>query len=207
MYLDKDLQAYLDDLASAKSTPGGGSAAALSGAMGSALACMVARLTLGKANYADVQPEIETLVQRGETLRTRFQQLMQEDIEAYGRLSASFKLPRETTEQKAERTRAIQQGLAAAALVPLEMVELAAELVQCCQRIAVIGNANVISDIAVAVTMASSAGMGASWMVRVNLRAMKDLDLASSLGERLSAALDIISTGSQQVINVVGERA
>src|SRR5437588_3250347 len=91
MYLDKPLHYYLDELASAQSTPGGGSASALSGAMGSALASMVARLTLGKASYADVQPEIETLLQQSEKLRERFQQLMQEDIEAYARLSASFK--------------------------------------------------------------------------------------------------------------------
>src|SRR5438067_11583477 len=94
MYLEQTLQHYLDDLASAQPTPGGGSAAALSGAMGAALASMVSRLTLGKADYADVQAEIETLVQQTEQLRTRFQQLIQEDIAAYGKLSASFKLPR-----------------------------------------------------------------------------------------------------------------
>src|SRR5258708_12167549 len=93
MYLDQPLKIYLDDLASAKPTPGGGSATALSCAMGAALASMVARLTLGKAEYAGVQQEIESLVQRVESLRERFQQLIQEDIDAYGHLSASFKIP------------------------------------------------------------------------------------------------------------------
>src|SRR3989442_8064295 len=91
MYLDKPLQYYLDELASAKSTPGGGSAAALSGGMGAALASMVARLTLGKSDYADVQPEIQELLQQTEKLRERFQLLIQEDIDAFGRLSATFK--------------------------------------------------------------------------------------------------------------------
>ena len=207
MYLEKHLQDYLDDLASSKSTPGGGSAAALSGAMGAALACMVARLTLGKADYADVQQEIETLVQNAEKLRTRFQQLMQEDIEAYGRLSACFKMPRETSEQRTARTKAIQERLVEAALVPLEMAECAAQLVQYCQRIAEIGNANVLSDIATGAMLASSAGTGASWMVRTNLRAMKDLELVNTLSERLSVALDTISASSQRVISIVGERA
>src|SRR2546425_13325645 len=85
MYLDQPLEHYLDDLASAKATPGGGSAAALSGVMGAGLASMVARLTLGKAEYSDVQQEIEELLQRSEKLRMRFQQLIQEDIDAYGR--------------------------------------------------------------------------------------------------------------------------
>src|SRR5713226_2318816 len=107
MYLDKPLQHYLDELASAKATPGGGSASALSGAMGAALVCMVARLTLGKAKYADVQPEVEELLQQTEKLRERFQQLMQEDIDAYGRLSASFKMAHNTPEETSARGKAI----------------------------------------------------------------------------------------------------
>src|SRR2546421_3555264 len=103
MYLDKPLLYYLDELASAKSTPGGGSAAALSGALGAALASMVARLTLGKANYANVQPAIQELLEQTEQLRIRFQQLMQEDSDAYGRLSACFQMPRTTDEERAAR--------------------------------------------------------------------------------------------------------
>lgn len=207
MYLNKPLQEYLDDLASSKSTPGGGSAAALSGAMGAALACMVARLTLSKADYAPVHQEMEAILQETEKLRARFQQLTQEDIDAYGRLSACFKMPRATVEEKAARTKAIQEQLHEAALVPLEMVECAAALVQYCRRIAAIGNANVLSDIAAGAMLASSAGMGASWMVRTNLRSMKNLELVGVLNERLSGALDSISVGSQQVISKVGERA
>lgn len=207
MYLDKPLQEYLDDLASSKSTPGGGSTAALSGAMGSALACMVARLTLSKADYADVHADIETILTQTEQLRTRFQELIQADIDAYGKLSASFKLPRATAEEKVARTQAIQAGLVDAALVPLEMAERAAELVQHCQRIAEIGNKNVLSDIATASMMASGAGTGAAWMVRTNLNAMKDAERINELNSRLNAALDTISAGSQRVVAIVGERA
>ncbi len=207
MYLDKPLQNYLDELASAQPTPGGGSAAALSGAMAAGLACMVAQLTLGKADYAAVQQEIEELVQQTETLRVRFQQLMQEDIEAYGRLSATFSLPRTTSEEKATRTKAIQAQLVEAALVPLEVVERTAELVLHLLRIAEIGNAKVLSDIATGTALASGAGTGASWMVLVNLRTMKDLEKVNELSNRLNAALDTIAAYSQQVINKVGERA
>src|SRR5947209_10850516 len=135
MYLDQPLQHYLDDLASSQATPGGGSASALTGAMGAALASMVARLTLNKSGYADVQQEIEELLQQTERLRVRFQQLMQEDIDAYGRLSECFKMPRATSEERAARSVAIQARLVDAALVPLEMVECSAELVRYCQRI------------------------------------------------------------------------
>jgi formiminotetrahydrofolate cyclodeaminase len=175
--------------------------------MGAALACMVARLTLGKAGYAEVQQEVTELLQQAEKLRVRFQQLMQADIEAYGRLSASFKLPRNTDEERTARTKVIQDRLVEAALVPLEMTECSAELVQCCQRLADIGNINVLSDIATGTMLASSAGTGASWMVRTNLRVLKNLELVNELTDRLGAALDLISTGSQQVISRVGARA
>ena len=104
MYIDTPLQNYLDDLASSQPTPGGGSASALTGAIGAGLATMVARLTLGKAEYADVQQEIESLIEQTEQLRTRFQQLVQEDIDVYGQLSACFKMPRTTDEERAART-------------------------------------------------------------------------------------------------------
>jgi formiminotetrahydrofolate cyclodeaminase len=100
MYIDETLQRYLDDLASAQPTPGGGSTAALSGAMGAALASMVCRITLGKEKSSAERQEIEELLNSTEYLRIRFQQLIQEDIEAYGYLSASYKLPRETSEER-----------------------------------------------------------------------------------------------------------
>lgn len=206
MSIDQSLQSYLDELASANSTPGGGSAAALSGAMGAALASMVARLTVGKANYADVQSAIQELLQQTEQLRERFQELMQEDKEVYGRLSACFKLPRNTDEEQATRTQAIQARLGDAARVPLEVVECAASLMQCCRRIAEIGNTSVLSDVATGAMLASSGGSGAAWMVRVNLQAMKDQELVSTLNIRLSAALNELSEGSVQVTSVVGER-
>lgn len=207
MYFDKPLQYYLDELAAGKSTPGGGSAAALNGAMGAALASMVARFTLGKAEYADVQPEIEEILQQTEKLRERFQQLMQADIDAYGRLSTSYKMPRTTPEEQNARSKAIQAQLVEAALVPLEMAEAAAKLVQYCRRIAEIGNTNVLSDIATGGLLASSAGAGAAWIVRANLRSMKDLELVGVLSDRLNRALDEIAVCSQQITNIVGSRA
>ena len=207
MYLETSLLQYLDDLASSQPTPGGGSAAALSGAMGAGLASMVARLTLDKKGYEDVQSEIESLIVETEQLRTRFQQLMQEDIEAYGRLSECFKMPRSNDEERQARSQAIQTRLTEAALVPLEVAESASQLVRHCQRIAEIGNTKVLSDIATGTMLASSAGTGASWMVRTNLMAMKDEEQVLALSDRLNAALETIATHSQRVIELVGEKA
>jgi len=207
MYIEETLQRYLDDLASAQPTPGGGSTAALSGAMGAALASMVCRFTMGKEAYANVQQEMEELLRKTEYLRNRFQQLMQEDIKAYRRLSAIYKLPRETSEERKYRTDVIQKQLVEAALVPLEVAECAAELILCCQRIAEIGITTVLSDVATGAILASSAGEGAALMVRINLRTMKNDKLVVELGDRLNTALAIIAQGIQRVTNIVGGRA
>jgi methenyltetrahydrofolate cyclohydrolase len=204
--IDQKLGDYLDELASVQPTPGGGSAAALSGAMGAALASMVCRLTLGKEAYAGVQHEIEELLRQTEHLRLRLQQLMQEDIEAYGRLSASYKLSHETSEEQAARSAAIQERLVGAVLVPLEVAERAAELIQCCQRIAEIGNAHVLSDDAAAAILAYGAAESAALLVRINLRSMKNNTLVAELGERLSRALVLISEGRLRVMATVGSR-
>ena len=207
MYIEEKLYRYLDDLASAQPTPGGGSTAALSGAMGAALASMVCLITMGKEAYADMQQEIEELLRRTEYLRNRFQQLMQEDIEAYGRLATCYKLPRETSEERKYRTDMIQKQLVEAALVPLEVAECAAELILCCQRIAEIGSITVLSDVATGAILASCAGEGASFMVRINMRSLKNDKLAAELADRLNTALVIIAEGVEQVTNIVGGRA
>lgn len=206
MYIEEPLQTYLDDLASSNPTPGGGSTAALSGAMGAALVCMVARLTLGKPKYAEVEAEVQAVLEQAEQLRQRFQQLIQADIAAYGNLSACFKMPRASAEEKAARTQALQQRLHEAALVPLEMAERAVTLAQFCQRIAEIGNVNVLSDIATAATLAVGSANGAAWMVRTNVHALKDQALVATLEQRLDTALDGVAALNQQVAKIVGER-
>jgi formiminotetrahydrofolate cyclodeaminase len=207
MYLDQQLHTYLDDLASGQPTPGGGSTAAMCGAMASALVSMVAHLTLNKADYADVHPQVTDILQNAEKLRADFQRLIQADIEAYGGLSASYKLPRTNDEEKATRARSIQEALVNAALVPLQMAENAAEVGKCCMHLAEIGNKTVLSDIATASTLATSAGSGASWMVRVNVRSMRDAARAEEIGQRLDRALDTLEKTTEQAIHWVGDRS
>lgn len=206
MYIDQPLRTYLDDLASSASTPGGGSAAALSGAMAAALAGMVCRLTLGREKYADVQDEITALLSRAEDQRQRFQLLLTEDISAYSKLAACFKMPRASEEELHARMAAIQQNLVEAALVPLEISERAVVVAGICERVAQIGNVNVLSDIAAAAMLAASAGTAAAWMVRVNLKSLKDARAVETLSLRLSKALDQLTSRCQQVTSLVGER-
>jgi methenyltetrahydrofolate cyclohydrolase len=207
MYIEESIQHYLDELASAQPTPGGGSASALSGALAAALASMVCRLTPGKAGYEDVQSEIEHIWEQTEQLRARFAQLLQEDIAAYGQLAAAYRMPRGTDEERSQRAAAIQERLTAAAQVPLEVVESAATLTRLCRRLAEIGNANVLSDILAATALARATSEGAAAMVRINLRPMKNAQLASALEERVTDALQAVEQGRLEVVAIVGRRA
>jgi formiminotetrahydrofolate cyclodeaminase len=131
---------------------------------------------------------------------------MQDDIDAYGRLSAAFKMPRSTPEESEARSQAIQARLVEAALVPLEIVQSASKLVHYCRRIAEIGNSNMLSDVATGSLLASSAANGAAEMVRINLRSMKDPELVSVLTNRLNVALEDIAESSQQITGIIGGR-
>ena len=207
MYIEESIQHYLDELASAQPTPGGGSASALSGALSAALASMVCRLTPGKAGYENVQTEIEHIWEQTEQLRARFAQLVQEDIVAYGRLAAAYRMPRATDAERLERSASIQQQLVEAARVPLEAVESAARVSRLCRRLAEIGNTNVLSDILAATALTRAAAEGASAMVRINLRSMKNAGLAAELNGRLTNALQAVEQGRLEVVDGVGRRA
>ncbi len=207
MYREESIQRYLDDLASARPIPGGGSASALSGAMSAALASMVCRLTLGKAGYEEVQSAIEHILEQTEQLRARFAELLQEDIAAYGRLVAAYRMPRATGEERIERAATIQKQLLEAATVPLEVVECAAKLTQLCQRIAEVGNSNVLSDIVAATALADASAEGAASMVRINLRSLKNAELVAELEERLATALQTLEQCRLEVGTIVGRRA
>lgn len=206
MYIEQPLQHYLDDLASAQPTPGGGSASALSGALAAALASMVARMTQGKSGYDTVQARIEHIISQTEQLRARFQQFIEEDIAAYQSLSAAYKMPRGTDEERAARTQAIQTRLLDAVRVPLAMVTSAAQLSTLCRDIAEIGNANLLSDILVSMALLTGAAEGAAAMVRINLRAMKNAELVQLLEPQLTIGLQKVAEAHQMVKEFAGRR-
>ena len=123
MYIEKPMIVFLDRLASRSPEPGGGSVAALVAALGAALVSMVGNLTLGKEKYASVQAEIEELLKASEQVRSELQDLLQQDTEVYAGVSAAFKMPRDTEEEKEARRVKVQEGLKAATEVPFRITE------------------------------------------------------------------------------------
>ena len=149
MFADKTIREFLDEAASAAPTPGGGSVAALTGALGAALVSMVGNLTVGREKYRDVEDEVRSLLTQTETLRQELLDLLEADIQAYGKLSAAMKLPRTTEEEKKARAAALQDALVVATKVPLDIAERCSRIIDLALPMAEKGNVNAISDVGV----------------------------------------------------------
>jgi len=188
-YLQEPLKIYSDALASGQPTPGGGSGAALVGALGSALNSMVANFTVGREKYADVEADVQRLLAKSEELRAQLERLTQADTEAYGEVAAAQKLPRETDEQKAARTAALQEALKAAAAVPLEAAEAARNVLAVAAELVDIGNPNLITDVGVAAKFAVAAMECAALNVEINLAYIKDEQYNAAAREKLARML------------------
>lgn len=174
MLIDKPLNAFLDELASSAPAPGGGSAAALAGAVGAALVSMVANLTLGKKDYVNVQDDIQRLVQESEALRHKCQELLDADVAAYSEVARVSKMPRDTDEQKAARSAAMQLALKNATAVPMELAQVCVDILRLCPEATAKGNVRAVSDVGVAALMAEAGLRAAALNVLINLGSIKD---------------------------------
>ncbi|HLA99930.1 MAG TPA: cyclodeaminase/cyclohydrolase family protein, partial [Bacteroidota bacterium] len=143
---NKTLASFLDDLASASPAPGGGSVAAFAGALGSALAAMVCRLTIGKKKYAEVGEEMEAVLMMAEDLRAKFTRLADTDTEAFNKVMDAYSLPKDSDDRKALRNAAIQTATKEAALVPLECMKHGIDALALARTVAGKGNLNSVSD-------------------------------------------------------------
>jgi len=176
---DKPVTNFLDDLASNLPAPGGGSVASLSGALGAALVSMVCNLTLGKKGYEGVQEDIQGLLARSEALRHEMTDLLEADVAAYTAYSQTAKMPRDTEEEKATRSAAMQAALKSATMVPMRIAEVAVQVMDLCMPAALKGNKWAVSDAGVAVLMAEAALRGAALNVLINLGTIKDAEFVA----------------------------
>jgi glutamate formiminotransferase/formiminotetrahydrofolate cyclodeaminase len=171
------LDAWLDQLAGASPTPGGGSAAALAGALGAALVAMVARLTIGRKAYAADEARAQEILAEAEQLRQDLRQLVDEDAKAYEGVSRAYKIPKTDP----GRARAIDDALIAACRTPAAVAQRAARLLVLASEIATIGNKNAVSDANVGGLLAQAAIKGAAENIKVNVAAMSDRERADKL--------------------------
>ena len=189
MLIDKKVSNFLDELASNSPTPGGGSVAALAGALGAALISMVGNLTVGKKKYEDVEEDIKKIISSSEKLRYELSQLIEEDVKVFNNFMATYKMPKDTEDEKKMRAKKIQKALVEAAKVPLKTAYKCLDILSLSKEVAEKGNINVVSDAGVAVLMAEAALESAILNVKINLRMIKDekvrTELSSSIKEIL----------------------
>ena len=173
--------------ASKEPTPGGGAIAALTAATGAALAEMVANLTVGKKGYEAVQPEMEELQAKAEAIRERMLELSQADADVFNIFMNALGLPKNTDEEKAARTAAIQQAYKDAAMVPFEIGELANQIFDLAELASRKGNQNLITDGIIAAINARAAVKAAFLNVRINLSGIKDESFVAELTSKMYA--------------------
>ena len=180
---------FVDLLGSDAPAPGGGSAAALEGALGAALTAMVCGLTVGKKKYAEFQELAEEAQKKATDLKARFVDVMDRDTEAFNVVSAAFGMPKETDEEKAARSAAIQKGLEGCTKTPFEMMELAVETLELTASILGKSNDSAASDLGVSALSLRAAVQGAWLNVLINIGSLKNKELAADYQAKGEALL------------------
>ena len=200
------VEKFLDDLASGNPTPGGGSAAAIMGAMGAALVSMVCNVTIGKKGYETVEAEMRSVLSESERVRRRLTAMVAEDIAAFDSILAAYKLPKSTEEDKAARAAAIQAGLRRATEVPLDCARVCAEVIALSRRASERGYLNVISDGGVGVLAGFTGLRSAALNVYINAPALKDRVFAAQATAELEKLLEFCGAESEAVYKLVRDK-
>lgn len=174
---------FIEATGSGEPVPGGGSISALCGSISAALAEMVARLTIGKKKYADVQEKMEELTDKLHPASTVLLKAVNLDSEAYDQVFQAYKLPKETDEEKEFRTATIQQALIHAATVPFSVAQIVNTFLPDIIELAECGNQNAITDAYVAALCARTAILGACANARINLCSISDAELVNQMNK------------------------
>jgi formiminotetrahydrofolate cyclodeaminase len=201
--LGRPVRQFLDELASGAPTPGGGSVAALTGALAAGLLTMVCDLTIGKKAYAAFEDEARAIRARAEALRAELQSFLQADVEVFGGLMAAYKLPKASAAEASARNAEIQMATRSATEVPLRTAAAAAALLPLCGPLARQGSRNAVSDVGVAAQLIRAAVPSALLNVDINLPALEDAafveqaraqaaELTGGLDQRVSEVLAIV---------------
>ncbi len=183
MLTELTIKDFISKVISNDPVPGGGSVSALNGALAAALSAMVANLTIGRKKYAEVNDIMVELSSRFEKLSSRLIEDVDRDSDAYNRVFAAFKMPKDTDEEKQVRSEAIQRETKYAAQVPMEVARAVYEVLPQIDAIAQKGNSNAVTDTCVSMMCARTAILGALLNVRINLSSIKDEAFVNAMRE------------------------
>lgn len=204
--VSRTVSSFADELSTDSPAPGGGSVAALAGALAAALAAMVANLTFGKKEYHTHWSELEQAAVKAQEYKDAMLSAVDEDTRAFNHLMATFGLPKKTDEQKAIRSQAIEQATIRATLVPLGVVQNALEILALIKIVAEKGNINAVSDAGVGASMARGAAEGAALNVFINLKNISDQQLVAQYRTQAQTILSECQSQAAQVLEIVSKK-
>lgn len=207
MQKDLILEEYINKLSSNSPTPGGGSAAAVAGALSSALTSMVFNLTVGKKSYNELEIHEKKLIDKAletsNSYNKKLLEFMDKDSEAFSSFMETFKLPKETDEEKKHREKEIQKGYVLALQVPLDLAEHSLKLYDQIIIASKYGNKNVLSDAAVAAILLYATIESSIVNVKVNLVGLKDLDYKEKIETRCNHILELASDFKKNALDTI----
>ncbi len=189
-FLNNSVDCYINQLASGDSIPGGGSAAGLAGALGSALLCMSANFTVGKPKFADFDAAAQAVLTEATVIAEEMKKMMEEDSASFSLWGKAFAMPKSTDEEKAARKAAMQNAAKASALAPYQIAKGAYRALQLAATLAVNCNPMLVSDVAVAAHMAKAAFHSAVINVKINLKSITDLAFTAPIWKDLQKMED-----------------
>ncbi|AOT69965.1 cyclodeaminase/cyclohydrolase family protein [Geosporobacter ferrireducens] len=203
MLVDLNIKAFLEETASNAPVPGGGSIAALSGAVSAALTEMVANLTIGKKGYEGLEEEMQQIAKDAAKLREKLAADIDRDSDAFNQVMAAFKLPKGTEEEMNARKAAIQEATKNAALVPLDVATDAFNMMTMVAAVVEKGNKNAVTDGAVAAMMARTAVLSALYNVKINLGSIKDEAFVKEVSGKVQKIETEVTAAEKEILSKV----
>ncbi len=204
--IDRNLRQFANELSMDSPAPGGGSTAALCGALSAALTSMVSNLTVGKKDYENVQGKVIESAMAAQVLKDEFLRAVDLDTLAFNKVMTTFRMKKKTDEQKRERDAAIQEATKEATLVPLGVLEKSIKALELAKDIAVYGNKNSISDAGVAGLTAQTAAEGAFYNVAINLAVIQDEKFTTKIKTRAEVLKNDAIRISDEIRKIVSEK-
>jgi glutamate formiminotransferase/formiminotetrahydrofolate cyclodeaminase len=204
--LNLSLRDFANELSMDSPTPGGGSVAALCGALSAALSSMVANLTVGKKGYEEVEGEMKETAVRAQALKEVLLRAVDDDTRAFNKVMDAYRLPKTTEDQRKEKDAAVENASKEATLVPFSVLEKSLDLLELARQAAQKGNRNSLSDAAVAGLMSEAAASGAYFNVKINLPNIQDKTFKEEILAKANSILDEIKKLGKELSGLVAEQ-
>ncbi len=202
-YLNSTLKQYFEDLSSNLPAPGGGSASALVLTSGVACLLMVINFTLGKKGYEEYQSELQKIKHELEQWKVQIEQWIDLDVEIYTKICNTYKLPKDTEEQKQQRDIQIQQALKESCDLLSELIEIGYNVLKHCQRLIEIGNKNLITDTGCGAIFLYSGIVGIKLNILINLKNVKDINFKNFMLSKIEKIITEIETMVKNILSRV----